>query len=248
MTVCAIFGLSSPLHATPIPTTYLWTAGSGLMPDQVDARMALTDTAVPENPVLAGGRLTLSTSANAENMFYRQSGADITMPSQLRIEASLRVGPGQSTQTGPLAPRAHAAIVFSTADNVGNALFFDQDRIFLLVGNDNLGPVALVDTVSAFHDYRIVVDGIGAGADITVFQDDVLILSGDMFAGGIFTGAVPQVVFGDQTLAAFGSSEWTRFSFNAATGMVPEPGSLALFAVAIACAAGARRRTSRSQA
>jgi hypothetical protein len=233
---------SAAAVAAPIATTYSWVATSGSTPDQVDARMGLTDTATPENPVLGPTALTLSTSANAENMFYRQFGADLTMPAQLVIEAGLRMGAGQSTQPGPVAPRAHGAIVFSTGPNVGNALFIGNDRVFLLVGNDNLGPAALVDTDDALHDYRIEVDGVANGADIRVFQDGNLILSGDIFSGGIFTGAVPSIVFGEQTLAAFGESQWTYFRHNASTGTVDAPGSLALlFAGLIGCAAARRR-------
>jgi len=210
--------------------TYSWHAGSGLTPDQADARMALNDTAPGSDPLLAGGLLTLATQAQPELMLYMQSGAAIDMPAQLVIEAQMRLGPGSSTNPGPGSPRSHAGIFFNVADSVGNALFFGHDRLFLLAGDDVLGSSAVLDTDDGFHDYRIEVAGTGAGAAISVFQDGLLVLSGSTFAGNPIA-TVARVGFGDGTLAAQGSSQWRHFSHNASASVVPEPAS-ALLALA----------------
>lgn len=226
----------APALAMPISTSYVWTAGSGLLPDQVDARMALTDTATPEAPVLSGGVLTMATSSNPEFLFYSQGGADLVVPATLTIEATMRLGAGSSAQSGTIAPRSYASIVFRTATGVGNALFFGPDRLFLLTGPDNLGPEVMVDTDDAFHDYVIRV----SGTSIDVFQDSSLVLSGSQISGGIFSGAGTVVSFGDSTLGAQGSSLWTRFAHNASAGQVPEPATLLLVLAALWGIAGSR--------
>ncbi|MBL8379692.1 MAG: PEP-CTERM sorting domain-containing protein [Burkholderiales bacterium] len=226
----------APTLAMPISSSYVWTAASGLLPDQVDARMALTDTATPEAPVLSGGVLTIATSSNPEFLFYSQGGTDLVVPATLTIEATMRLGAGSSSQTGTTAPRSYASIVFLTATSVGNALFFGPDRLFLLTGPDNLGPEVIVDTDDAFHDYVIRV----SGSTIDVYQDSILVLSGSQFTGGIFSGVDARIAFGDGTLAAQGTSLWTRFAHNASASQVPEPATLFLALAALCGVAGSR--------
>lgn len=212
------------VHAS---TQYTWSASSGLLPNQVDARMTLNDTANPENPVLENGILALATSANEELLGYVQSGNDIDIPDQLKIEFDLRVGAGSiaSTSTGTVSPRTWASVVFLTATGTGNAAFFSQDKIFVLAQGDRLGvSTTAFDTNDAFHSYKILVSGKSAGSVISIFQDNSLVLTSSVFSGDPFGGGSPRIVWGDQTFAAQGLSEWKSFVHNASA--VPEPAVL----------------------
>ncbi len=219
--------------------TYSWNAASGLFPNQVDPTMVLTDTATPEDPSLSGGVLTLSTSANAELMNYQQTGPAIAMPAILQIDANLRWVSGNSF-AGPTSPRTPVNIFFTTSAGVGNTLFIGEDRLFLLGAPDVMGPSVVVDT-EAFHDYRITVNGTAAGSAIQVLQDNIPVLSGTIFNGGVTLFGAERVGFGDGTTLAQGVSEFKSFSHNAAA--VPEPScALALCALAMGLATRSRRR------
>jgi hypothetical protein len=99
---------------------------AGLFPNPISPPYTLFDEASPENPALAGGILTLSTSTNSERMFYVQLEPIVDTSGPFFIEARLRFVSGSSSHPS----RGPISIVLTTAPNVGTSLQIDQDRVF----------------------------------------------------------------------------------------------------------------------
>jgi hypothetical protein len=194
-----------------------WEAYSALTPEQVCPPWTLTDSADPEDPVLAGDLLTLATSADAENMSYLQTAPAVAMPETFVFEARVRVVSGASSG----ANRAPGFVGFTTAPGVGGLFFLAADEIFLTAAGDTKGASALVDTDDTLHTYRIVVDGTAAGSPITVFYDGVPTLTGALYADAPSLGPVERVFWGEGSNLAFGTLEWERVRHNAAVCVPP---------------------------
>jgi VCBS repeat-containing protein len=192
-----------------------YNASSGVLPDAVCPTWTLTDTADPENPLLSGGKLTLSTDTQSENMFYAQQGSAISMPSQLVVEARMRLVSGSSS----VAQRAPAVIGFATAPSVGNGLWIGRGEIFLSSGEFTRGPSAAVDTQTAVHTYRIEV-ATATGA-VRVLYDGALKLTGTTYTSSSDNGPAPRVSWGEGSSFAFGTSEWLSISHNASASNCP---------------------------
>ncbi len=226
--VCAAAG--SQAAAPP----YRWDAASGLLPDQVSPPFTLVDTASPEDPVLAGGVLTLSGNLVAETMYYRVTGNDIGLPDRLQIDFRMHYVSGNRT-TSVVAP---AAVAFTQQGNVGNVLWIGKDEAFLWKGLNTIGArTTSIDTDGAFHDYRVLVDGKATGSAITVWQDGTPILSGATFANSDANSDLPRVAFGEFSIRAAGVSEWQSFS---AAAPVPEPAAAWLLVGGLALLGGWR--------
>jgi hypothetical protein len=180
-----------------------YDATGGLLPDAVCPGWSLTDSASPEDPVITAGSLTLSTSADGENMSYVQTAPDIVVGDPLIVEARMRFISGASSAADSRAP---AALVVTTAPEVGTGtvLYIAADEIFLLSGAATRGATAFVDTDDAFHTYRLEADG----GDVRVFQDNVQVLDGATFNPVPNNGSVARVAWGDVTSLAHGVSEW----------------------------------------
>lgn len=200
-----------------------WQASSGNTPDQIANAWTLVDTANPEMPVLVNGVLTLSTSQQAESMYYDQRAPLLDTSSPFFIETRVRYVSG-STE---LPSRAPITILFTTARNVGNALFIEHDRVFFNTQNITAGPKVSVDTNDVFHTYRINYDGSGG---LTLLYDGRTILTGSTFNSALFNGETPRILWGEFSGAAYGVSEWQYFAHNAAIA-VPEPSSIAMCVV-----------------
>jgi hypothetical protein len=210
----AALTLAAGLLAVSVPAaTNRWDAASGLRPDQMLYRWPLYRSGSPPLPVLAGGVLTFfSTNAFSDNEFYIQSGDMLAMPSRLVIEAQVRYVSGSTSR----ADRAPASIGFSTAYAVGDSLWIGPDEIWLMSSLTTKGETAVVDTDSAFHTYRIEVEGLPAGSAIKVYYDGDLTLTGSLIADVNVAGDTPRVSWGDGTSYANGVSEWRYVWHNAA--------------------------------
>src|SRR2546425_2416326 len=197
-----------------------WNANTGQFPDAASPAWKLVNTATPLNPVLSAGKLVINTTDPVSNMYYVQS-ANISFPSHTVIEARLRLVSG--TTLNPA--RAPADIGFFTAPFVGNVFFIGQGEVFLLSGDLTRGQTATVDTQSVFHNYTIIIDN---GTKIQVLQDNVPILSGSTFTS-TNQPSTPEILFGEASTAAAGTSEWEFVRHNAGPSVcrcIPSPQGL----------------------
>lgn len=190
-------------------STVTWSAADGL-PDQACAGWTLVDTAEPEDPVLAGAVISLSTDTQTENLYYYQPEADLIVPVRLVMEATVRyVSGGSSTPS-----RSPGSFGFRlTPDRVKNGLFIEDGAIFLLESENVRGPSVSLNTSDAQHSYRIEAE-VALGGAIEVFQDDVLVLSGLTFQDPDVS-APPVLHFGEASLFASGTTEWGAVTHNA---------------------------------
>lgn len=222
--------------------TSSWEASSGLLPTQIGQPWTLVDTASPEDPVLGSQFLTISTSQDAENMFYIQSGSTVDTSGPFFMEARVRFASGSSATPS----RAPISISFTTTPNVGNALFIGHDEVFFNTGDGNTkGPSASVDTDGAFHTYRIDVSATGA---LSLRYDGTLVLTGQTFTSAAFNGSTQRILWGEGSSFATGTSEWASFTHNALAAefpAVPQPSSLFLFAVGVVGVVCGHRRFGR---
>jgi hypothetical protein len=230
----------APGEAIAANFVFDWQASSGLTPDQMNPSWSLGDTASPEAPQLINNVLRLSTSANSESMYYIQASSTVDTSSAFFIETRLRFASGSTSY--PTA-RAPIAIALTTAPNIGNALFIDQDQVYFLTGNLSSGPKVRVDTDDNFHTYRIQYDGAGG---LSLLYDDQPILSGSTFSSSAANGSQQRILWGEGSIYTHGVSEWAYFRHNALKPSVipaqptsvPEPTSLLGLAAIGAAAAG----------
>lgn len=197
-----------------------WHGSSGALPTQQCPVAALQDSAPDGDPTLSDGVMRLQTGADAEQLYFRQRGSQVDIPSLLVIEARVRYRSG----TQAASSRTGVALGFTTAPGVGNALFIGQDEIFLN-GSGSKGPEAAVDTTGTLHTYRIEVRREG---QIKVLQDGNVVLEGSTFDDAGANGPVPRVVWGDITSLASSLSEWEFVRHNASAVKCRVPESVAL--------------------
>jgi hypothetical protein len=195
-------------QSAPAAFSSVYEASGGVDPALVCPPWRLVDSADPEDPALAGGKLVIGTSADGENMFYIQTAPDVEIQYPLVIEARLkRVSGAASTEL--MAP---IVIGFTVGPSVGNFLSVGLDEVFLQAGESTRGVGAAVDTDGDFHTYRIEV---AAGGAIDVFQDGALQLTGSTYPSGSDHGAAARVYWGEVSISAFGTSEWEMVRHNA---------------------------------
>lgn len=225
------------IHGQPALAGFVsnYQASSGLLPNQISPPYTLFDDANPENPSVAGGILTLSTSENAERIFYSQLAPVVDTSGAFFIEARMRFVSGSTSSPS----RAPFSISFTTAPGVGNALFIDRDSVFFNIASNTAGPKVAVDTDGAFHTYRIDYSGAG-GLTLRYDGNPVPILVGSTFSSLDFNGSQERIAWGPGSILSFGTSEWQYFQHNALA--VPEPEAYALFIAGLALLAFAARR------
>jgi hypothetical protein len=199
--------LSALMAETSHGLDHRWT--SGIYPTDIGScPWELYDDASPENPALSGGKLTISTSADLEHMYYIES-TELAVPSLWVMDAVLKVV-SENHQSGP---RRGVSISFRVAPNKGNILYIGLDQIFLWGNFGVQGPSASVDTDGGYHQYRIEIQNQSV---IRVFHDGVLVLNGAINMDSRW-GAGPEIAWGDATGNARGVSEWLCFSHNGST-------------------------------
>jgi hypothetical protein len=197
--------------ASQAATSVTWQAGLAVFPDQLQDSYRLVIDQQAERPRLGPKGLLLATGRIAQNVYYQHDGPSLDMPESLQIEFGMRFVSGASNDPD----RAPAAVFFSTAPGVGNALYIGADSVFLLGPGGRRAAGVAVDTQSGAHDYRIAVTGRGSGSAVHVFQDGKPILSGATFSGSTWNGQAPRVGFGEMSIKAAGTSEWTYVTHNA---------------------------------
>jgi len=207
-TAAILLGLAA--RASAQPTEAVWDAASGRTADQVCPAWTLVDTTPGADPVLANGVLTLSDAANAQDMFYMQTALTTPLPDPVVIEARLKFVSGQSS----LGNRGPVAIAVTTAPNRGTLFFVGAGRMFLTADGDVRGNTAVVDTESAFHVYHIEISAAGA---VTVRYDGTPMLTGTTYSSVPAFGPVPRILWGEGSIVAFGTEQWSSFRHNAAT-------------------------------
>ncbi len=207
-TAAVLLGLAA--RASAQLTQAVWDGASGLTPDRACPAWTLVDTAAGADPVLSNGVLTLSTAANAQDMFYMQTALTTPLPDPLVIEARVKFDSGESS----LGNRGPVAFAITTAPNAGSLFFVGAGQIFLTGAGDVRGPSAAVDTQSAFHVYHIEITAAGA---VTVSYDGTPKLTGATYSSVPAFGPVPRILWGEGSIVAFGTEEWSSFRHNAAT-------------------------------
>jgi len=238
----AVLCVSMYLAGNVTADMVMWNASSGQRPDEISAPYSLLDTS-PNSPVLSAGLLTLQTDADAELMTYLMVGSELEMPGMPEIEFNMRM---VSQETSFPAIRTGATVSITTQNNVGSALYIGTDEVFFLTNGGLRGPSAAIDTDSAFHDYRIEVDGLAAGSQIRLYQDNLLAISHTLITDSGNYGPQARVLFGNQTTVAHGISEWTSFHHNAGVA-VPEPSSFLLVSMGWAMAVLRRKKSPSRQ-
>ncbi len=196
---------AQPADAAP-PINLQWLAASATFPNSL-CELTLQDNAA-EDPVLAGGVLTLTTTVPANGMYYEQTAADLAIPDSLVIEARVRFVINSTTSV----VRSGVGVAFCTQPNRWNILQLGADEAYLLQGTSaTRGLTANVDTDDAFHLYRIEVI-VSTGA-IEVRQDGIQILTGSLLTST--ESPSPVLWFGDGSSNPSATSEWTSFGHNA---------------------------------
>lgn len=188
-----------------------WDAMSGIFPDQMTCPWTKVDNSTNE-PQFQGGSLVLSTTSVETNMYYRQSGAQLSFPSDsLVVEFKVRYVSGATSSSA----RAPISVVLQPLACRGTGFFVGQGEIFFTSANVTRGGTAAVPTSDTAHTYRIVIVG---GVTMRIYQDGVLKLTGSTYLDcSVFSGA-PNILWGEGSSLAYGTSEWVSFTHNAAPG------------------------------
>src|SRR5438093_2082296 len=141
---------SSAASAQPYSSS--WRAVDGVFPGDVCWTL-VSNSAVP--PALDATKLTLSTTNIAQNEFYDQGAAALSLPTLWIIEARCRRVSGSTTSS----LRAPISIQFQRSASQVNLLSIGNGEIFLLASDAARGATATVPTSDAMHTYRIEVNG-----------------------------------------------------------------------------------------
>ena len=185
-----------------------YLASSGLLPsEEACAPWTLSDSAEPEVPTFNGGGVRVSTSADAENMYFIQGGENLSFPKTFVFEARMKLvsGAGSTTSRAP----ASMGFVYGT-QHMKNMLQMSATQVFILESENVKGDTMTFDTTSDFHTYKLVVDT--EANTLQVFIDDQLELTGNTYAD---PSSNPFVLFGESSIYANGVSEWQFAKHNA---------------------------------
>jgi hypothetical protein len=183
-----------------------WDASSHLTPDQVCPAWMLLNTESLPTPTLTGDTMVIETPGpdTLPYLFYQQNPTNF--PDPFVVEFRMKLESGSSNHDF----RAPAGVQFFIAPDTGSTLWIDNDKIFLLSDVSVRGATSNVDTHLGFHTYKIEVHG---RKTVKVYYDGVLTLTDTSFK---WPNAGQGIFWGDVATEAFGRSEWTSFSHNAA--------------------------------
>ncbi|APZ91333.1 PEP-CTERM sorting domain-containing protein [Fuerstiella marisgermanici] len=221
---------SSHLHADII-----WNASSGQTPTGTDPLWLQVDDEDDFDPVIgsSGGinHMTLQTDSegmptNTSRMYFQRLPATLPLEAgrDLVVEFEMQLVSGTSFLP---ASRAPATVAINVAAGAAMYLNFTETGIAFQQSQTSFFDQAAINT-SDFHQYRLEIDHeAGAGGDVLLYQDGILVQTSSLRNQPSFFGTQPRVWFGEGTNAAFGESNWRSFSVTAA---VPEPSSYALLA------------------
>lgn len=223
-----------------------WDVSSGQMPDALVPQWQLIDTASPEDPLIADGRLLLGGNVGSERMAYTMNGSDLDLSVQPSywIEARFRVDT-RVPYPGWFREPAQLVIRF---DNGAQAVAqFGLDNVYLQDADNSPGARSTaLDTDSAYHLWRLEVLGQALGSTVNLYQDGVLVLTDRTFTIGATGGAVS---WGEGSTLSGGRSSWQYVATNMArvpdTGGGPNPasapGTLALAGLGLLAVSRLRR-------
>jgi hypothetical protein len=211
-----------------------WEASSGKLPTQIAPPYGL-DTAGTFSTILNPGFLSVSTTGDSSLAFYAQYGPTVDTSGSFYVQAGVKIVSDSSSFDA----REAAAIFITTAPGVGNVLYIGDGRVFLLASGNVRGDTALVPTTDGFHNYELDVAANGA---LTVFYDGTEILTGQTFSSESNNGDQERVGWGDLSVFASGTSDWSYVRHDALAASVPEPSTLILFGIAAGSLAVFKRR------
>jgi len=200
-----------------IGATVRYDATTGLYPDQACSPWQYVSDGSAA-PTLYSDALEITTSRTRQPSYYIQrtttlqepNNPPLSFPDPFVIETRMRLLTGASTD----ASRGPAGLGFTTSTDLGNTLYWDNGKMFLLKGANESSPPALVDT-SSFHTYRIEVTQDG---NITVSYDGSPVLAGSEVTQD---GNAPEIYWGNPSILAYGQSQWAYVSHNASTMPCP---------------------------
>jgi MYXO-CTERM domain-containing protein len=247
-----LFGAALGLAATAQAAIVTWDVSGGQMPDAQVPQWQLIDTANPENPLLADGRLLLGGNVGSERMAYTMSGSDLDLSVQASywIEARLRVDT-RVPYPGWFREPVQLAIRF--ANGAQAVAQFGLDSVYLMDADNSQGARSTaLDTDTDFHLWRLEVLGQALGSTVHLYQDGVLVLSDRSYTIGAGGAAV---TWGESSVLSGGRSSWQSVATNMArlsdTGGGPTPasapGTLALAGLGLAAAWRVRRERARAR-
>ncbi len=190
---CAATASSDPI--------FHWEAASGLTPDQLEHGPELFLSGNVPAPALADDALTITTTANAENVFYLQAEPLVETDRPFTFEFEMRLVSGASSADA----RGPVSIFITFEDAWGMLLSIDVDAVFFSSAPGVRGEVANVDTDEAAHTYRLQHDG---ARNLTLFYDGDEILSAAAYQSQADHGTLDRFGWGEGTLLAYGVSEW----------------------------------------
>lgn len=204
--IAAVFIIVMSNWANAVGPVSNWDSASGLKPDEISEPYEIfNNTGV--QPTLDAGKLTISTTADSQNVGYIQRESLVDPSREFTATVNMRLVSG--TSSSPF--RAPVGIFTTIAPSIGLVLWIDVDRVFFGVDRFVNGPISNVDTDDAMHTYRIEHDGAG---NFTLFHDDVEILSATAWESSQDHGVVRRFIFGDGSSNAQGVSEWSLVNHN----------------------------------
>jgi hypothetical protein len=214
----ALFAVALSAPAQAQPYLYRWDAASGLYPDQGCPFWTLIDNSAAQAS-LSGGLLTLTTTTTgSNNLGYEDLAPDVLVPTPWIIEFRARFISSGTSNTA----RSGMMVQAGTGSNRVASVMFEADRIRMLSGDFTIGASVVVDTDNSLHTYRLEIAAPAVGSAVRLYQDNVLVLTGAIWSSpNVIANA--NILWGDVSSLALGSSEWAYFEHNGSNASCVTP-------------------------